>query len=54
MDGFRVLFVSDASGAYSQEGHDAALELIDLAYGDVVDTGTVIGALRSGTTQTRT
>jgi ureidoacrylate peracid hydrolase len=45
MDGFRVLFVSDASGAYSQEGHDAALSLIDLAYGDVVDTKTVVEAL---------
>jgi ureidoacrylate peracid hydrolase len=45
MDGFRVLFVDDASGAYSAEGHDATLELIDLAYGDVVDTATVVGAL---------
>jgi ureidoacrylate peracid hydrolase len=52
MDGFRVLFVSDASGAYSQEGHDAALELIDLAYGDVVDTSTVVDALaRAGAAQ---
>lgn len=50
MDGFRVLFVSDASGAYSQDGHDATLELIDLAYGDVVDTTTVVDALaRTGT-----
>lgn len=45
MDGFRVFFVSDASGAYSAEGHDAALTLMDLAYGDVVDTQTVVGAI---------
>lgn len=45
MDGFRVLFVGDASGAYSAQGHDAALELIDLAYGDVVDTEAVVRAL---------
>ncbi len=45
MDGFRVFFVSDASGGYSQEGHDAALTLIDLAYGDVVSTETVVHAL---------
>ncbi len=45
MDGFRVLFVGDASGAYSQEGHDAALTLMDLAYADVVDTEDVVNAL---------
>lgn len=52
MDGFRVVFVSDASGAYSADGHDATLELIDLAYGDVVDTATVVDALaRTGSAQ---
>lgn len=45
MDGFQVFFVSDASGAYSDEGHDAALTLIDLAYGDIVATEEVVGAL---------
>ena len=45
MDGFQVFFVSDASGGYSQEGHDAALTLIDLAYGDVVSTEDVVAAL---------
>ncbi len=45
MDGFRVFFVSDASGAYSAEGQEAALTLMDLAYGDVVDTQTVVGAI---------
>ena len=48
MDGFEVVFVSDASAAYSDEGHDAALELIDLAYGDVLATDAVVSAL-SGT-----
>lgn len=45
MDGFQVFFVSDASGAYSDEGHDAALTLIGLAYGDVVATNEIVGAL---------
>jgi ureidoacrylate peracid hydrolase len=45
MDGFEVLFVSDASAAYSPEGHAAALELMDLAYGDVVSTASLVGAL---------
>jgi ureidoacrylate peracid hydrolase len=45
MDGFQVFFVSDASAAYSDEGHDAALALIDLAYGDVVSTDDVVNAL---------
>jgi len=45
MDGFQVFFVSDASAAYSDEGHDAALTLIDLAYGDIVATEEVVGAL---------
>jgi len=47
MDGFQIFFVSDASAAYSDEGHDAALTLIDLAYGDVVSTDDVVNALSS-------
>lgn len=45
MDGFRVLFVADASGAYSPEGHQASIELMDLAYADVVDTRQIVSAL---------
>lgn len=45
MDGFQVFLVSDASAAYSDEGHEAALTLIDLAYGDAVSTDEVVGAL---------
>lgn len=45
MDGFQVIFVSDASGSFSEAGHAATLELIDLAYGDVVDTDAIVQAL---------
>jgi nicotinamidase-related amidase len=55
MEGFGVLYVADASGAYSADGHNASLELIDLAYGDVVDTPSIVQALSAaGTVQAST
>lgn len=38
MDGFAVEIVADASAAYDTGAHDAALALIELAYGRVVTT----------------
>lgn len=44
MDGFAVTVAGDASGGYSAAGHDAALELLELAYGRVRPTEEILTA----------
>lgn len=48
MRNFRVVMLSDANAANTQQEHDASLTAFYHAFGDVMDTDMVVGLLRRG------
>ena len=47
MTNFRVVMVSDANAAMTQDEHDASLIALYLSFADVMDTDMVVGRLET-------